>query len=115
MRNFRHACLAFLLASSALAQDAAQDSTVPEGFVKIDGIGKLTVYAPDKATLKGEAKAQFMNGVRETYKMYESMYTTGLKQGQVFLGAKAGRTDAKDRSAVSLVVFPDRVALQTWL
>ena len=110
----RIALLALMIAffsSSAPAQEDLEP-TVPKGWVRIDGIGKIDVYAPDKKTIGPQAKTELLANARGAYKAYESVY--GLDQLRVRAGREGGMFSDHRREKVTLLLFPSLKDYEDW-
>lgn len=111
MRIAPVAVLLALLSSPAPAQEDVEPA-IPKGWARIDGIGKIDVFAPDKKTIGPQAKTELLAAARGAYKAYESVY--GLDQIRVRAGHEGGMFRDHRREKVTLLLFPSLKDYEEW-
>lgn len=87
--------------------------TVPDGWVKLDAVGKLRLWVPDKTVFTGTGKTEFLIRIREIYAAFEGIY--GLKNASVRAGSEESQFEEKDRREASLLLFRNDAEYDKWL
>lgn len=106
------AALLLALALPAAAQ-APDTKKVPAGYVQIEKVDKVRLWAPSKDALSSSARLAFFAGVKEIVNTYESIYH--LDHELVVMG-RGGKTIRKDLDMeLDVVLFRDRDAWKEWL
>jgi hypothetical protein len=103
--------LAFLalLAASTRAEDAA---AIPQGWVKLETVGKIQVWVGDKAHLTSTGKSDFAAKLREMVDLFGKIYVLNRTSVRTAEGSKFPE---KDRREVNLLLFQDDAAYDRWL
>lgn len=101
---------AALLGSPAHAQS---NDGVPAGWVKVDGVKKIQVWAPDKKTLTPTGRTEFLAKLREIYDVLEDIYI--LDRTVVNAAGAGSKFPEKQRTRIDMLLFANDVEYDKWL
>ena len=105
-------CLAFSLALTAIA--VAEDApSRPEGALRIDTVGKVTVYSTKRDFPSKSVRADLKEALNEIWKYFSKQY--GLEKEILRVGPKGGLFTEEKRDTAALVVFPTIEEYETWI
>lgn len=102
--------LVLLLAACSTAADG--DAGPPTGFVKIESIGRIHLFAPSKDLLQGKARSNLLVEVRRMYDTFVTKY--GLDKEVFRIGQDGGLYADTRREVVVLCLFPDQASYDEW-
>ncbi len=100
------------LGAAAACAFAQEELTVPPGYVKLDTVAKVQIYAKAKDSLGPTARSEFVGKIREIYKAYNEIYHLDVQWVQV--GTVEAKFQKLERQRVDFVLFDNEADRDDW-
>jgi len=100
------------LAAFAACASAQEELTVPPGYVKLDTVAKVQIFAKSDKMIGPASKTEFVSKIREIYKAYNEIYHLDIQYVQV--GTVESTFKRLERQRVDLVLFETEADRDDW-